>query len=103
MNFPRDCGHLRVLIYLWRKRIVANQKYPQEFRDEAVRQVRDRGYAVKDVAKNLGVPAHNLYKWLKQVRPEPEKRREEELLEARRENLKLRAEFRRVEEERDIL
>jgi transposase len=82
---------------------MTNQKYPQEFRDEAVRQVLERGYAVKDVAKNLGVPAHNLYKWLKQVRPQPEMRREEELLEAKREVLKLRADLRRAEEERDIL
>ena len=80
-----------------------NQKYSQEFRDEAVRQVVDRGYAIKDVAKSLGVPAHNLYKWLKQVRPDPERRQQEELLEAKRENLKLRVELRRVEEERDIL
>jgi transposase len=63
---------------------MANQKYLQEFRDEAVRQVLDRGYAVKDVAKNLGVPAHNLYKWLKQVRPEPERQRELELLDFQR-------------------
>ena len=80
-----------------------NQKYSQEFRDEAVRQVVDRGYAIKDVAKNLGVSAHNRYKWLKQVRPDPGRRHQEELLEAKRENLKLRAELRRVEEERDIL
>lgn len=82
---------------------MANQKYPKEFRDEAVRQVLDRGYPIKEVAKNLSVPAHNLYKWVKQVRPAPERRREEDLLEARRENLKLKADLRRVEEERDIL
>jgi transposase len=82
---------------------MANNKYPQEFRDEAVRQILDRGYAIKDVAKSLGVPAHNLYKWVKQVRPAPERRKEEELLEAKREVLKLRADLHRVEEERDIL
>lgn len=82
---------------------MGNHKYPQEFRDEAVRQVLDRGYPIKDVSKNLGVPAHNLYKWLKQVRPAPERAREEELLLSKREVLKLRADLRRVEEERDIL
>jgi len=82
---------------------MANQKYTAEFRDEAVRQVLDRGYTVKEVAENLGVSKHSLYKWLKGVRPAPEKRREEELIESKREILKLRAELRRAQEERDIL
>jgi transposase len=82
---------------------MSNQKYTAEFREEAVRQVLDRGYSVKEVAENLGVSAHSLYKWLKEVKAPPEKRRDEELLEAKREILKLRAELRRAEEERDIL
>jgi transposase-like protein len=44
-----------------------------------------------------------LYKWLKGVRPRPEQRRDEELLESKREILKLRAALRRTQEERDIL
>ena len=82
---------------------MANQKYTAEFRQEAVRQVLDRGYSVKEVAENLGVSAHSLYKWLREVRPKPEQRQKEELLEAKREVLKLRAELRRTQEERDIL
>ena len=34
---------------------MANQKYTLEFKEEAVRQVLDRGYSVKEVAENLGV------------------------------------------------
>jgi transposase-like protein len=49
-----------------------NQKCTAEFREEAVRQVLDRGYSVKEVAENLGVSTHSLYKWLKDVRPRPE-------------------------------
>ncbi len=82
---------------------MSNQKYSAEFREEAVRQVVDRGYAVKDVAKNLGVAPANLYKWVKQTKPTPEKRRDDELLEAKRDVLKLKAQLRRAEEERDIL
>ena len=82
---------------------MANQKYTAEFREEAVRQVLDRGYSVREVSENLGVSKHSLYKWVKDVRPTPEKRRDEELLESKREILKLRAELRRAQEERDIL
>ena len=74
-----------------------------KFREQAVRQVLDRGYSVKDVAENLGVSAHSLYKWLKQVKPRPEKKRDDELLASKREILELKAKLRRTEEERDIL
>ena len=82
---------------------MSNQKYTAEFREEAVRQVLDRGYSVKEVSSNIGVSSHSLYKWLRGVRPTPDKQREEELLEAKREILKLKAKVRRTEEERDIL
>jgi transposase len=82
---------------------MSNQQYSAEFRDEAVRQILDRGYSVKEVSERLGVSTHSLYKWVKAVKPSPQKQRDEELLEAKRENLKLRAALRRAEEERDIL
>ncbi len=82
---------------------MANQKFTAEFREEAIRQVLDRGYSVKEVADNLGVSTHSLYKWLKGARPRPEQRQDEELLESKREILKLRAALRRTQEERDIL
>ncbi|VAX25828.1 hypothetical protein MNBD_NITROSPINAE02-171, partial [hydrothermal vent metagenome] len=46
---------------------MSNQKYTAEFREEAVRQVLDRGYSVKEVSANLDVSSHSLYKWLKGV------------------------------------
>lgn len=82
---------------------MSNQKYSPEFKDEAVRQVLDRGHSVKEVSKNLGVGTHNLYKWVKDARPGPERKRDDELIESRREVLKLKAELRRTKEERDIL
>jgi transposase len=62
---------------------MSNQKYSPEFKDEAVRQVLDRGHTVREVAKNLDVPAHNLYKWVKQARPEPVRKRDDELIESK--------------------
>ena len=82
---------------------MSNQKYSAEFRDEAVRQVLDRRYSVKEVSERLGVSAHSLYKWVRAVKPSPEKRHDEELLESKREILSLKADLHRVKEERDIL
>ena len=82
---------------------MVNQIYSAEFKEEAVRQVLDRGYSVKEVSDRLGVSAHSLYKWVKAVKPGSETQRDQELLRANREILKLRAELRRAEEERDIL
>ena len=82
---------------------MSQQRYTPEFKDEAVRQVTDRGHSVQEVAARLGVSSHSLYKWVKAVRPSKDDQRSDELLEVKKENLKLRAELRRVEEERDIL
>jgi len=82
---------------------MSNQRYSAEFRDEAVRQVVDRGYSVKEVSERLGVSSHSLYKWVRAVKPGSEKHRDEELLESKREILRLKADLHRVTEERDIL
>jgi transposase len=78
-------------------------RFAVEFRDEAVRQVIERGYSVTDDAKRLGVSAQSLYKWIKAVKPTDEDKGKVELAEVRRENLRLRAELARTNEERDIL
>ncbi len=41
---------------------MSNQRYTPEFKDEAVRQVLERGHTVPAVAERLGVFAHSLYK-----------------------------------------
>jgi len=38
--------------------------FTQEFREEAVKHVIERGYTVPDVSKRLGVSAQSLYKWI---------------------------------------
>lgn len=78
-------------------------RFTPEFKDEAVRQVTERGYKVAEVAARLGVSSHSLYKWVRAVRPSKEEERSEDLVETKKEVLRLRAELRRVQEERDIL
>ena len=82
---------------------MSSQRYSPEFKDEAVRQIVDRGYSVTEVSQRLGVSVHSLYKWVKAVKPDKTDEQAAALIEARSEVLKLRAQLRRTEEERDIL
>jgi transposase len=82
---------------------MSNQRYSPEFKDEAVRQIIERGYSVAEVSQRLGVSAHSLHKWVKAVKPDKSDERASELNDAKKEILKLRAQLRRAEEERDIL
>ena len=78
-------------------------RFTPEFKEEAVRQVVDRGYSVAEVSARLGVSSYSLYKWVKTVKPDKTEKQAAELIEAKSEILKLRAQLRRTEEERDIL
>ncbi len=76
-------------------------RYTEEFKKDAVSQVTDRGYSVKDVSDRLGISTKSLYDWIKQYsKPESLRIKETEQV---RENRRLRAELVRVTEERDIL
>lgn len=74
-----------------------------EFKEEAVRQITERGYSVAEVSDRPGVSAHGLYKWLRAIKPDNSEQHARDLLEAKSEILKLRAQLKRTEEERDIL
>ncbi|MGM1166609.1 IS3-like element ISEc24 family transposase [Escherichia coli] len=78
-------------------------RFTPEFKEEAVRQVTERGYSVADVSERLGVSAHSLYKWVQSVRPDNSGHQAQDLLDARTEILRLKAQLKRTEEERDIL
>jgi len=41
------------------------KRYTDEFKQEAVKQVSERGYSVADVAQRLGTTTHSLYAWIK--------------------------------------
>ena len=82
---------------------MSSHRYTPEFKDEAARQIVERGYSVSEVSDRLGVSAHSLYKWVKAIQPDKTQEQAAALIEAKSEVLKLRAQLRRTEEERDIL
>ena len=79
---------------------MSSKRYTPEFRAEAIRQVTERGYMVREVAGRRGVSTYSLYKWLKGASKTPRRVAQEDL---RAENARLKSELKRVEEERDIL
>ncbi|MEF0339535.1 IS3 family transposase [Pseudomonas aeruginosa] len=80
---------------------MSNQRYPEEFKIEAVKQVTERGLPVAEVAARLGMSVHSLYAWIKRYGKPQEQRQQEDDQQA--ELRRLRAELKRVTEERDIL
>ncbi|MGY4524520.1 transposase [Pseudomonas sp. TE21394] len=80
---------------------MSRQRYPEEFKIEAVKQVTEKGKPVADVAQRLGMSAHSLYAWIKLYSKPQEQRQQDDDQQA--ELRKLRAELKHVTEERDIL
>lgn len=86
---------------------MASKQYTDEFKAEAVKQVTERGFAVAEVAKRLGVSSYSLYQWFRKSRSEalagtPEGSMlptPKDSAEVRR----LKAEVKRLTKERDIL
>lgn len=80
---------------------MSSKRYTDEFKIEAVRQVTERGFKVAEVADRLGITTHSLYAWLRKFgKPNVVQRAE---LDQSAEIRRLKAELRRVTEERDIL
>ncbi len=80
---------------------MSRQRYREEFKIEAVKQVTEKCRPVADVAQRLGMSVHRLYAWIKLYSKPPEERQQDDDQQA--ELRKLRAELKRVTEERDIL
>ena len=80
---------------------MSSKRYTDEFKIEAVRQVTDRGFKVAEVAERLGVTTHSLYAWLRTFGKSGVVHRAE--VDQSAEVRRLKAELRRVTEERDIL
>ena len=49
---------------------MSKPRYTQEFKDESVRQVLDRGYSVREVSSRVGASAHSPYKWVRAAHPD---------------------------------
>ena len=80
---------------------MSSKRYPEEFKIEAVKQVTERGHPVAEVASRIGVSQHSLYEWLKRYSLPLVER--SELQGQSAEIRRLKAELKRVSEERDIL
>ena len=79
-------------------------RYSKEFKTEAVSQVIDRGYSVRQVAGRIGVSEHSLYRWVQAARKADEVGVDgKTVADLAAENAKLKSELRRAQEERDIL
>lgn len=80
---------------------MSNKRYPEEFKIEAVKQITENRYPIVEVASRLGVSQHSLYAWVKQYSlPQSERI---EVQSQQSELRRLKAELKRVTEERDIL
>jgi transposase len=80
---------------------MSSKRYTEEFKIEAVKQVTDRGHSVYDVATRLGVTTHSLYAWVRRYGDPPAQHAT--ITDQQGEIKRLKAELRRVTEERDIL
>ena len=76
-------------------------RYRDDFKKDAVSQVVERGYSVRDVAGRLGISTKSLYTWKAQF-SKPDKVRDDEAA-LSSELRRVKRELARVTEERDIL
>ena len=73
--------------------------FNEDFKRDAVAQITERGYAVAEVSKRLGVSPHSLYAWKKKFSKASGSGDDDQAAEIRR----LKKELARVVEERNIL
>ena len=79
---------------------MSGKRYTEEFKLAAVKQA-ERGHPASEVAARLGISIHSLYAWTKRYRvPEEERKAVDSQADEMR---RLKAELKRVTEERDIL
>jgi len=82
--------------------MMGRRKYSDEFKEEAVKLAQQENVPVSQTAKELGVNAEMLRRWVRDFGTRPDGSRPM-TPEEHSENIRLRRELRRVTEERDIL
>jgi len=83
---------------------MGSTRYSEEFREEAVKQVTDKGHRVADVAQRLGITPWTLYMWLRKIGWTPaDGKKQVHQADSTAEIKHLKAQIKRLEEERDIL
>jgi transposase len=78
-----------------------SQRFTEEFKIQAVKQVTDQDYSVASVSERLGVTSSSLYNWIKAYGPDSEEHRQSQEQSDRIKQLE--KELKRVSMERDIL
>ncbi|WP_432652499.1 IS3 family transposase [Pseudoalteromonas luteoviolacea] len=78
-----------------------SQRFTEEFKIQAVKQVTERGYSVASVSERLGVTSSSLYNWIKTHGPNSEEHKQSQEQSDRIKQLE--KEQKRVTMERDIL
>lgn len=78
-----------------------SQRFTEEFKIQAVKQVTEHGYSVASVSERLGVTSSSLYNWIKAYGPDSEEHRQSQEQSDRIKQLE--KELKRVTMERDIL
>ena len=80
---------------------MSGKRYTEDFKVAAVKQVVERGHPAAEVAERLGVSIQSIYVWTKRyVVPDAERKAQDGQSDEMR---RLKAELKRVTEERDIL
>jgi len=80
------------------------QKYTAEFKEEAVKLVTEQGYGIAEAARNLGINAGMLGRWVQRTRRNPDTAgRAREQIPDQARIRQLEAENRRLKMEREIL
>ena len=99
-----DASHAEILALrqVGALRPVGDDGYPAEFKAEAVKQVTQRGHGVVGVAKRLGMSDKSLYLWVRLAKEQSGVGTGENTT-LKAEVARLKAELKRVNEERDIL
>ena len=84
---------------------MSNRQYTDEFKAEAIKQVIERGFTVVEVATRIDVPKHTLYGWVQNARKTSRSSGagSAAVVGDSAEVRRLKAELKRVTEERDIL
>lgn len=77
------------------------QRFTEEFKIQAVKQVTDHGHSVSSVAQRLGITTSSLYNWVKAYGPDSEEHRAS--LDQNAKIKQVEKELKRVTMERDIL
>ena len=78
---------------------MSKTNFSDDFKQDAVRQITERGYPVSEVSKRLGVSTHSLYAWKRKFSQPSGHAESDQAVEIKR----LKKDLARVTEERDIL